>query len=188
MEQELKRITQGYSYLLIAREAHADGEFHYHVFVEYPNKRDIRNGRNFFHVPGTNQLNIQSARNATDVIKYVKKDGDFREFGTEPTATKTKQELAAELVLTASQGKKTNLKDILIETPSLVFGLSKFRGDLAVLSQVFSQAKDWSHPRGIWIYGPSGVGKSHNARLICAKLGYEIYEKPHSKWWDSYTD
>ena len=40
--------------------------------------------------------------------------------------------------------------------------------------------------KGIWITGPSGVGKSHVAKFAWGEDN-EPYEKSQNKWWDGYN-
>ena len=55
-----------------------------------------------------------------------------------------------------------------------------------MLDQTFNTPINYHHPRGIWIYGPSGKGKSWNSRLVADNLGFSVYIKTHSKWWENY--
>lgn len=43
------------------------------------------------------------------------------------------------------------------------------------------------HTRFIFIFGPSGTGKTSIARDFCKVLGLSYYEKSLSKWWDGYN-
>lgn len=46
---------------------------------------------------------------------------------------------------------------------------------------------DKKHLRGIWLYGPPGIGKSYTARKVCKDLGMDFYPKfPTHKWFDGY--
>lgn len=40
-------------------------------------------------------------------------------------------------------------------------------------------------PRGLWICGPPGTGKSSTIRDV---FGDDLYVKPQNKWWDGYDD
>jgi len=60
---------------VISRELHEDGEPHLHAFAEFRDKINVRTNTffDFNHHHG----NYQGARNAKQVIDYVKKAGDF---------------------------------------------------------------------------------------------------------------
>lgn len=66
----------------LAREVHQDGNTHYHAFVSFSSKKDIRNERHF-DVRGYHP-NIQACRNAQASKEYVSKAGDFRDIGEVP--------------------------------------------------------------------------------------------------------
>lgn len=77
----------------VARELHEDGEPHYHAVVLYNRKLNLRNAR-AFDVLGRHP-NIQPVRSIRDSLKYVSKDGDFRDHGELPDGGATWGELVA---------------------------------------------------------------------------------------------
>ena len=60
----------------------------------------------------------------------------------------------------------------------------QYMSNLEKISRKFLVRKDQDDVRGIWIYGDSGVGKSHLARQTIGSKGY--YPKLPNKWWDAY--
>lgn len=115
--------------------------------------------------------------------EYCTKDGKFHEFGTIP-----------------KQGERSDLKD-------LVGSLSASHKSIEELALVNPQAyhqygrtlhfihgiklreqkRDFM-TLGYWLYGKSGVGKSHQAVAQCAEGNYTVYEYEYHKngWWNNY--
>jgi len=96
------------------------------------------------------------------------------EFGEKPIRRNNKTDW--ELVyLNAKLGKIESIpSDIRVRCYS---NLKKIQKDHIVL-------KDSNSLRGVWIYGPSGVGKSRLARVQFPSS----YPKLCNKWWDGYQD
>lgn len=65
------------SNIIVSKESHEDGNTHFHAYVGYSKKPDIKNSR-YFDYLGCHP-NIQACRNIQAWITYIKKDGDFLE-------------------------------------------------------------------------------------------------------------
>lgn len=73
-------------FICVGHERHSDGGDHLHVVFQVKRKWDIRNQRKFDLADGdtTYHCNIQAARDASHVFSYVRKAGDYEEWGTAP--------------------------------------------------------------------------------------------------------
>ena len=69
------------SHLITSRELHQDGESHYHAYIEFRNRKDIRDAR-LLDYEGRH-ANIGPVRNKQAAIQYAKKDGTFLEWFNE---------------------------------------------------------------------------------------------------------
>jgi hypothetical protein len=63
----------------IAKEDHKDGQTHLHCFGKFDRKRNIRDCK-YFDFQGVHP-NIQSPRNKKATLDYVKKDGNYKDYG-----------------------------------------------------------------------------------------------------------
>lgn len=107
---------------------------------------------------------------------YCKKEGNFEEVGEVPNQGKrTDLETVTELV---KQG--ASVHTIATEHPTVYV---KFHRGLNALALAIQKPYGHTECRGIWLYGPPGIGKSYLAR---EKFPY-AYLKPQSKWFDGYA-
>lgn len=67
------------NYCIVATELHQDGEPHNHVYIKCDKKTDIRDSR-LLDFDG-HHPNIQSCQSHIRTINYVKKSGNYSEFG-----------------------------------------------------------------------------------------------------------
>uniref|UniRef100_Q8V2A8 Replication-associated protein n=1 Tax=Tomato leaf curl New Delhi virus - [PkT1/8] TaxID=270143 RepID=Q8V2A8_9GEMI len=72
-------------FIKICREFHEDGSPHIHVLIQFEGKFQCKNNRFFDLVSPSRSAhfhpNIQGAKSASDVKKYIDKDGDVLEWG-----------------------------------------------------------------------------------------------------------
>nr|WPR18794.1 MAG: hypothetical protein [Crogonang virus 115] len=165
---------------VICRELHQDGQPHVHAYVLLGRQFCCKNAR--FWDLGEYHGRYEKARNIDHCVKYIKKDGDILEHGsiswTEKVAAR--QEHRRYLGKRLMDGDP--LADVVRDDPSLMFGLSSLYKDVCTWKQLSIQAADATDTRGIWIYGPSGVGKSRYVRAHEPSL----YLKAQNKWFDGY--
>lgn len=67
----------------LARERHADGNWHSHVIVRFGARVRTRSDMRIFDCNG-HHPNIQIPRRIADVLQYCAKDGDYMDFGPVP--------------------------------------------------------------------------------------------------------
>jgi len=183
-KEELMAFFKTYpAYLscVVAREKHASGDLHLHVFLKFvkkqswsPTKFDYTNAKgDVYHG------NYQAAKSHRAVETYIQKDGDY---------------ISDNVSANAFIIKYTN-KEIMSMDPrklcdDQVIHWSKI--PLLVQSRnlydLFTPSP-YTHTnvRGIWIYGPPGVGKSSYAQTFLSQRYPVIYTKPQNKWWDGYS-
>lgn len=71
-------LTKRPTYIIASRELHQDGTPHFHALASYATRVDIRDPL-YYDYEGRHP-NIQSVRNKSATITYIKKDGDYREW------------------------------------------------------------------------------------------------------------
>lgn len=124
---------------------------------------------NFEKIKGSPQQNID----------YCSKEGDFHEYGTRPKQGKRHDlDELRDLIL---NGKKS-VEDIMLEQPIMYH---QYGRTLNKIEDVYLRKKKrTTMTKGIWIYGPTGVGKSHKAYDLA---GDSCYTWPNDgRWWDAY--
>lgn len=109
-------------------------------------------------------------------ISYCKEDGDFTEIG-EPRKQGERSDLDEARTLAVEGGMRAvsttcNYQQIRTAEKYLTYN---------------EEPRDFK-PEVIWLYGPSGGGKSYLARVICkADYSEDIYTKNDAtKWWEGY--
>jgi hypothetical protein len=168
----IKGATAPIKEYVIAREQHADGTPHIHCFVSYEKKVSWSATR--WDISTYHGYYVK-ARSWASVQQYCKKGGDFiSNIDTESAlAKKGKKNMR---ILTGDLHEL--LEDGTLPALSLPNAL-KARAAYALLHPPANQ----EGTRGVWIYGPPGVGKSHYVRTHHT----DIFLKAQNKWWDGYT-
>ena len=77
-ENEIKRFN--FKYYRICREQHKDGHHHFHAYGEWSTARETRNNR-YFDIRSYHP-NISRPRVRDDILRYISKEGEVREYGT----------------------------------------------------------------------------------------------------------
>lgn len=86
----------------VAIETHEDGHPHVHVLVKFGARVKTRSNMGVFDLGGRHP-NIQVCRKVRDVLEYIAKDGNYKDYGPVP---KAKNDIHSELVQLASSGDR----------------------------------------------------------------------------------
>lgn len=169
-------------YICISCENHQDGSPHRHGFISFSErvkfKVDMFDIPNSIEGAGNYHGNYQSAKAPKEALRYVKKDGAYREIGHCPfkdlltTAEKNELYLSSKLEELVESGEIS-----LHQYPSLM----KAR-NLYLMSKAASRKRE--KPRVEWLFGPTGSGKTRYA-VEHAEEDYWI--SSDFVWFDGYV-
>lgn len=121
-----------------------------------------------------------------DAIKYCKKEGNFWEFGIPPNPWLASGDQKFDEALSlAEEGK---IKEIRYKYPRLYTTYKSFYITEANKNAKFTSLTGNIKEHFLWLYGPSGVGKSYLARKLADDANRPYYVKALNKWWDNYEN
>lgn len=173
-EEEKELTVVPCKYIIVGREKGDQGTPHLQGYIQFPHGKTLG---------GLKKINARchwepAVGNPQQNIEYCSKEGDFWENGTRP---KIGRKSARDRIEENRIIKERSLNELVDEG---IIGIKEVRAiknaryDLAQEGVPF-RAQD---VRGIWIWGPPGVGKTHKARHDFP--GFFI--KQQNKWWDGY--
>lgn len=76
----LKKYPNELKTIVVAKENHAEGSQHFHIYLEFKKKKQIKHF-NFFDFIFNKHGNYQTVRNKNSVLQYISKNGDTLEWG-----------------------------------------------------------------------------------------------------------
>lgn len=161
-------------YHVYGREVGQLGTPHLQGFIKFKSQRSFNSVRKLL-----SRAHVEICRDVGSAIRYCKKDGDVWETGVEP------QKNGGDSAMERSEKNKRLRETPLEELVSTGVISIKEVPQLKKARMILDQEKPaYTHDkvRGVWIYGPPGVGKTHMARAYD-----DIYLKAQNKWFDGYT-
>lgn len=174
-EQILK--LKGATYYVFGKEVGASGTPHLQGYVHWRTPRAFRAVCNYikgWHIEPTKGTNTQA-------IEYAKKDGDWIEWG-DPPKQGDRGDLKA-IKDSIVEGKKVD--EIIMENPIMFHQYGRTLNKIEDLTMRKKFRTEMT--QGIWFWGPTGVGKSHNAFKDFTPETHYVLNINDNGWWEGYT-
>ena len=184
-EEKLKEFSNECEWLIYGHEeAPETGTKHLQGFIHL--KKRVRGSYliNKFEGVWFNK----AAGNNDQNEKYTKKEGNFVEYGSKPLTGPEKNSIKWKRTREcAISGEYNDIPDdIFIKHIRNIEYINKMSWECPKDHQKDWTDKDLKEHR-LWLYGPTGTGKTYNAVKIAENLGCPNYfEKGRHKWWDNY--
>lgn len=188
----LEKLGVTIGHYCICIEKHKNGIRHLHCALRLNEILRIRRctyfdisreGRNY-------HPNIESCRDYSKCVSYVKKAGDFLEGGTmeEKDYTNRPQDMRkkAERALKNRALLCNNISDLVLQGDvrlSDAYNLKRCQ-NIVNLDRNSVKATSFIPRIALWIHGSAGIGKS---RWIRKTFGTQAWPKSQNKWWDGYN-
>lgn len=180
-------VKAALDYLIFGKEkAPTTGTLHLQGYIRLNSRIHRHSFINMY--PPLNKAYVELARGSEyDNIKYCKKEGDFIEKG-QPIASAQKASVADQYVKIIEEIKNgAKWDEIESKYPIVLFNKINAIDKLFERHQTAQMDKIWEgelKDKNIWLYGPSGIGKSKWAWNQGGTL--KSYPKMQNKWWDGY--
>jgi len=181
-DEEVVRTWEGVKYLVAGREiAPSTGTPHLQGFVVFVNARSLAALKKI-----DGRIHWEAAVAFDKAIEYCKKEGSYFEVGTPPMPAAAKGVAGGELekvrwkrIIEAAEADD---QAWLRENEPRVYAEGE-RTISSIRKRCRAEAVDREVLDNVWIWGPTGTGKSRKAR----EENPGAYVKdPNSKWWDGY--
>ena len=180
IKERLEKIVEDkLVYMIISSEEHADGKPHRHAFLSLS---EVINANKFtFDIPVEGGLkvchgNYQAAKSPRNAIKYVKKDGNFKEWGVCPYKEKMSTAERSKMFLCEDLNKLVEKGELSLFHYERVF---KAKNHYNVSCNA---NKPRVPPSVYWLWGPTGSGKTRYAVSVCE----DYWISSDTRWFDGY--
>lgn len=163
------------SYIIYGKEVAESGTPHLQGFVSFNSPAQLSTV-----IKKMLGCHVELCRTPVAAIAYCKKDGDYTERGTPPISLSqhnVKQKEDWKAIREAAEAGDLELVPDHVRV--------KYCKNLEFIHSQFSRKRkldDVETPCNLWLYGPTGCGKSRYAR----SLTEVFYLKMCNKWWDGY--
>lgn len=154
------------------------GKTHWQSYVYFYNAKTFSQCKKYFG----EDAHIEASRGNPEQNKaYCSKDtSDFKEYGDFPRCG---QRTDLDAVKTEIMSGEKSLTEIILETPMTYH---QYGRTLEKLDDIRMQKLIRTEmTKGVWIWGPTGVGKSHKANELAGPGSYWVPKD--NGWWDTYT-
>jgi len=126
------------------------------------------------------RAHLEVCRDLGRAVPYCKKDGKFEERGVEPQ--KNGGDTVAERIAKNKRLRDQSIEESLDKGDICMTQVPLLKKAKYILAQE-GDAVETEDVRGVWYWGPPGVGKSHRARQEYP----DAFIKSQNKWWDGYV-
>lgn len=166
----------GYDYHVLGKEVGESGTPHIQGYIHFKNARSwnaVKKMMKRWHIDPCKGSPEQN-------INYCTKDKNYEEIGTRPKQGKRTD--LDEIKDDIMNGKK--VEDIVIEQPMIYHQYGRTLNKIEDLRLRKNYRKEMT--KGIWYWGETGVGKSHNAFMGYTPETHYVLPNDNG-WWDAYT-
>lgn len=174
-EEEYKAFQEAdCKYIIIGKEEGKEETPHLQGYVQFKNGKRLSECKNINERAHWEQAKGNPQQN----YDYCSKDGDFWEKGVLP---RTGRRTMAERMELNKQIKEKSLNELVDEGIISIKEVRSVKNAKLDLLQE-GKPKRAEGVRGVWYWGPPGVGKTHTAKAEYP----DAYNKLQNKWWDGY--
>lgn len=161
-----------YSYGIFGKEVGENGTKHIQGYVEFKTNRKLKRLKK----ESSDQIHWETRRETAFIAaEYCKKDGDYIEIGEMSKPRQGARQDLSVIRKMVDEGK--GMRDIVDVTES--FQAIRFAETLLKYKE---KKRDWE-PEVIWLWGPTGVGKTRRAM---EESNNPYMSMKNLKWWEGY--